>query len=71
MALSGTLARDGPHLHLAVADAEGAMRGGHLLHGCPVRTTAEIVLGLLDGASFGRERDPARGWNELVVSGRR
>jgi uncharacterized protein len=68
VALSGTLSGDGPHLHLAVARVDGTVAGGHLLPGSIVRTTAEIVLGLLPGLAFDRPRDPATGYNELQVS---
>ena len=67
VALSGTLGMGGVHLHVAVSDAEGAMTGGHLLHGCTVRTTAEIVLGLLPGLVLERPRDPATGHRELAI----
>eukprot|EP00930_Biecheleria_cincta_P010042 TRINITY_DN111966_c0_g1_i1.p1 TRINITY_DN111966_c0_g1~~TRINITY_DN111966_c0_g1_i1.p1 ORF type:complete len:129 (+),score=23.46 TRINITY_DN111966_c0_g1_i1:77-463(+) len=32
------------HLHLAVADEDGQAFGGHLLAGCKIFTTAELVL---------------------------
>ncbi|MDB5741877.1 MAG: hypothetical protein JWR68_192 [Polaromonas sp.] len=55
--LSGTLSLDGPHLHASVADARGRLCGGHVMPGCTVRTTAEIVLGLLPGWKFTRAHD--------------
>ncbi len=64
--LSGTLSPDGAHLHASVSDAQGVVRGGHLLPGCIVRTTAEIVLALLPGWEFRRELDAATGYRELV-----
>ena len=66
LALSGTLSPDGLHLHAALADEGGATLGGHLLEGCSVYTTAEIVLGLLD-VRFSRQLDAATGYAELVV----
>ncbi len=63
--LSGTFSRDGPHLHVAVADGSGAMRGGHLLEGCPVRTTAEVVIGFVSGVTFQRRLDTGTGYLEL------
>jgi predicted DNA-binding protein with PD1-like motif len=63
--LSGTLSADGAHLHASVADETGAVRGGHLMPGCIVRTTAEIVIALLPGWEFRRELDAATGFNEL------
>ena len=65
--LSGTLSPDGPHLHASVADAHGRMCGGHVMAGCVVRTTAEIVLALLPGWAFSREQDVETGFLELVA----
>ena len=67
VALSGTLGAGGPHLHLGVAGRDGAVTGGHLLHGSEVRTTAEIVLALIDAVAFDRPVDPDTGYHELVV----
>ena len=47
LSLAGTLSPDGAHLHIAVADSRGAVIGGHLCTGSLVRTTAELVVGLL------------------------
>ena len=55
------------HLHLCVSDESGATLGGHLMDGCVVYTTAEVVLGELSGVTFRREPDPATGYTELVV----
>lgn len=66
--LSGTLGPDGVHLHASVATARGEMRGGHVMPGCIVRTTAEIVLAPLPGWVFSREHDAATGYKELVVT---
>ena len=67
LSLSGTLGLAGLHLHLGVADERGRARGGHLLDGNLVYTTAEIVLGALDNRVFAREVDPTYGYRELVV----
>jgi len=66
--LSGTLGPDGVHLHASVADARGRMRGGHVMPGCTVRTTAEIVLALLPGWAFGRSPDARTGFLELLAT---
>ena len=47
VALAGTLSMDGAHLHACVSDGRGEVRGGHVMPGCFVRTTAEVVLALL------------------------
>jgi predicted DNA-binding protein with PD1-like motif len=68
VSLVGTLsASGGGHLHLAVADSTGRTLGGHLLDGCRIYTTAEIVLGALPALRFTREVDPTFGYRELVI----
>ncbi len=67
VSLVGTLSVNGSHLHLAVSDSTGRTIGGHLLDGCLVYTTAEIVLGELPGLDFRRETDATFGYQELVV----
>lgn len=67
VSLSGTLAEQGVHLHIAVADIRGAVIGGHLKYGCAVHTTAEIVLLELEEYRMTREWDEHTGYEELVV----
>jgi predicted DNA-binding protein with PD1-like motif len=67
LSLSGTLSRDGAHLHIAVANSSGSVIGGHLCSGSLVRTTAELVIGLLPEWRFRRELDPATGYAELEI----
>ena len=64
--LSGTLSVDGPHLHLLASDRDGRVVGGHLLPGCVVRTTAEVVIGLARGVRFARPVDDGTGYAELA-----
>lgn len=68
LSLVGTLCPDGLHLHLTVADNQGSTLGGHMMDGCIVRTTAEIVIGDLPATTFTRETDSQTGYEELVVS---
>jgi predicted DNA-binding protein with PD1-like motif len=68
LSLSGTLSPDGAHLHIAIAGSSGAVIGGHLCAGSLVRTTAELVVGLLPEWRFRRELDPATGYAELRIS---
>ncbi|UUX94378.1 PPC domain-containing DNA-binding protein [Aquabacterium sp. J223] len=67
LTLSGTLTPDGAHLHMAVADAQGRVVGGHVGRGNLVRTTAEVLLLRLPQWSLRREHDPGTGYRELVV----
>jgi predicted DNA-binding protein with PD1-like motif len=67
LSISGTLSADGAHLHIAISDNSGAVIGGHLCPGSLVRTTAELVVGLLPEWWFSRELDPATGYAELRI----
>ena len=67
VAVSGTLGGSSAHLHIAVSDGHGRVYGGHLVDGCAVFTTAEIVLTVLNDVAFERELDPATGYLELKV----
>ena len=62
---SGTLAKHGLHLHLSVADRDGAMVGGHLLPGCIVRTTMELVIQQIEGVRMARAKDIVTTYDEL------
>jgi predicted DNA-binding protein with PD1-like motif len=50
-----------------VSDDAGNVLGGHVLEGCIVRTTAQIVIGIPGGLRFSREMDPETGYRELTV----
>jgi len=67
VSLSGTLSPEGSHLHASVSDDSGNVLGGHVLEGCIVRTTAEIVIGIPADLRFSREMDPETGYRELTV----
>jgi len=71
LSLAGSLSADGAHLHMAVADAQGRVTGGHVAAGCLVRTTAEVLLVLLPDHQFTREQDAATGYAELGIRTRR
>jgi predicted DNA-binding protein with PD1-like motif len=68
LSLSGTLSPDGVHLHIAISGSSGTVIGGHLCAGSLVRTTAELVIGLLPDWQFRRELDPATGYPELRIT---
>jgi predicted DNA-binding protein with PD1-like motif len=66
---AGTLSPNGVHIHLAVADPQGRLIGGHLMAGSVVaeQGTVELVLGADSAWRFGRERDPLTGFDELSI----
>jgi predicted DNA-binding protein with PD1-like motif len=67
LTLAGSISAAGSHLHISVADAAGAVKGGHAGYGCIVRTTAEVLIALLPEWHFAREVDKTTGYEELVV----
>jgi predicted DNA-binding protein with PD1-like motif len=67
LSVSGTLTSSGAHLHMSVSDSRGRVFGGHVGYGNTIRTTAEVLLALLQEWSLSREHDAATGFNELVV----
>lgn len=67
ISLNGSLSMDGVHLHISAADSNGTVMGGHLLDGCIVHTTCELVLMKLPGVQFSRRPDENTGFLELVM----
>ena len=67
VSLAGTLSPDGLHVHISLSRRDGACVGGHLVQGCLVNTTAELVIGDLSHLEFRRPLDSATGYGELSV----
>ena len=67
VSLVGILSTSGSHIHISVSDITGKTIGGHLLQGCTVYTTAEIVLQSSTKFIFKREKDGSTPWEELQV----
>ena len=67
VSLVGTMEVDGVHLHLSISDSTGKTIGGHLMDGCLIYTTAEIIIGDAQGLQFSRETNPETTYRELVI----
>jgi uncharacterized protein len=67
VSLTGILSRHGSHFHIAISDGQGNTIGAHLLEGCKVYTTAEIVIGVLANHRFLRIFDHETGYPELEI----
>ena len=67
VSLTGVLSDRGSHCHLAIADEQGTTLGAHLMEGCKIYTTAEIVIGIIPDCSFLRTFDPQTGYPELEI----
>jgi len=62
--LSGTLARGGIHLHVALAGRDHRLLGGHLF-AAKVAVVAEVGVALLEKGSLSRDYDPEVSLNLL------
>ena len=56
---------------LALGRLEGGVSrcstvGGHLVEGCIINTTCELVIGVLDGWEIATEFDAETGYDELI-----
>ncbi len=68
VSLTGTVSIHGSHLHIAISDEDGKTIGGHLMTGCSVYTTAEIVIAAFEEVVYRREKlENDSGYEELVV----
>ncbi len=67
VSLTGTLSSHGSHCHISISDQQGKTIGGHLLPGCLIYTTAEIVLGVINDQQILRSYDPKTGYDELDI----
>ena len=67
LSLTGTLSSRGSHLHVCLGDSTGRAFGGHLLEGCRVYTTAEVVMQSTDELRFRRAIDGTTPWKELHI----
>ena len=68
VSMTGTVSKNGIHIHISGSDIKGKVWGGHLKEGSTVRMTCELVLGILDGVKFSRELDPITGYDELKIT---
>jgi len=67
VSLAGLVSVHGSHLHISVSDGDGKTIGGHLVSGCKIYTTAEIVLAKFTDVIYKREFAQDSGYDELVV----
>jgi len=66
VSLTGTVSSAaGSHLHISISDRTGKTVGGHLMEGSRIYTTAEIVIGSVEGVDFIRALDERSGYKEL------
>ena len=64
---TGTVSKEGCHIHVSLSDQVGNVIGGHLKDGCKVKYTAEIVIGIFDDIFYKRAYDKDTGFKELEI----
>ncbi len=68
VSMTGTVSIHGSHIHAAISDGGGVTIGGHLVGGCKIYTTAEVVIAEFDDVVYKRELlENDSGYEELVV----
>jgi len=67
VSMTGTVSVHGSHLHISISDGDGKTTGGHLVPGCKIYTTAEMVLAIFEDVIYKREYADDSGYDELVV----
>ena len=66
VSLDGTVSAQRCHLHISLSKEDLSTIGGHLVSGCIINTTCELVIAELPGIRFGVEEDPETGYDELI-----
>lgn len=67
LSVTGTISIHGSHLHILISDSEGKTIGGHLVSGCKIYTTAEVVIIAFSDLIYKREPAEDSGYDELTV----
>lgn len=68
VSITGTVSIHGSHLHISISDGEGKTIGGHLVGGCKIYTTAEMVIAEFEDVIYKRELyENDSGYEELSV----
>ena len=65
--LNGTVSLHGLHLHISIANDNGNLIAGHLMDGCLIYTTCELVILEIKKQIFQRRPDAETGYNELAI----
>lgn len=68
VSLNGTVSTARCHLHIALSKEDLSTVGGHLVTGCIINTTCELVIMELPQVSFSVEQDDETGYDELVFN---
>lgn len=67
VSMEGTVSKGGNHIHASVSDLDFNVKGGHLMYGTIVQTTAELVLIELESYELSRSKDIMSGYKSLKI----
>ena len=66
VSVTGTVSELRTHLHISFSREDLSVIGGHLVEGCIINTTCELVLQELEGWEYGICQDEETGYDEIV-----
>lgn len=67
VSLMGTVSEKRCHLHVSFAKEDLSVIGGHLVAGCMINTTCELVIGELRDYVYDVKFDEETGYDELII----
>ena len=67
VSLMGTVSEKRCHLHVSFSKEDLSVVGGHLVEGCIINTTCELVIGVQEDCVYDVEFDEETGYDELVI----
>lgn len=67
VSMVGTVSKGGNHIHASVSDLDFNVQGGHIMDGCIVQTTAELVIIELESYELSRSKDLLSGYKSLKI----
>lgn len=71
VSLTGTVSEVRTHLHIALSREDLTTLGGHLMPGCIINTTCELVLLELPDWQYGKVQDSQTGYDEIEFQQRK
>ena len=70
VSLNGTVSAKRTHLHISLSKADLSVVGGHLVEGCIVDTTCELIFVDIPNVEYDVEFDEETGYDELIFKKR-
>lgn len=66
VSLNGTVSSERTHLHIAFSKEDLSVIGGHLVEGCIINTTCELIIQEIIGWKYETVNDSETGYKEIV-----